>query len=222
MYTTTASLGQTAERRPWKYVGYRGFCEFVDSDHDFFLLRRFGNLSVRILLALQDELCELEAQLQVLEDLLSDPAAEDIHNGSFREETSEARLALIREIDRKLRSFNELVLQYSELRARPRVARKDINSVSNWFHNHKNAIHPDEAAYINSRHDLFSVVSRNKTPLRRLLEVSPRFRLARLWRKPSSLDLGFLSFTTVAKPFETLGATAAYAAVLVVFLQVAT
>lgn len=269
-----------SRNKPWKDIGYRGFCEFVDSDHDFFLLRRFGNLSVRVLLALQDELCELEAQLQILESRLSDPLAEDVHNGSFREETSESRLALIQEIDKKLRAYSvysvnptsefsliisdELVLQHAELRNRPRVASKDIDSVSNWFYNHKNAIHPAETAYINEQRDLFSMVPKNKTPLRRLLETSSHFRLARLWRKSPKIQdenihyasdqrieifvnvvitfmgmimlilplwvlafvnrttyrlaiittflalfLCLVSFATVAKPFESLGATAA-------------
>jgi hypothetical protein len=200
--STSKPTYQADGKMPWKHVGYRGFCEFVASDHDFFLLRRFGKLSARVLLALQDELSELEDQLHVLEEQLSDPTAIDIHNGSFREETSDTRLNLIREIDKKLRAYSncsqvrrnywliltdELVLQHSALRARPRVAQKDIASVSNWFYNHNNAIHPAETEYINSYEDLFSIVPKFKTPLRRLLETSSRFRLARLWRKAPKL-----------------------------------
>jgi hypothetical protein len=192
---------------------------------------------------------------------------------------SDTRLNLIHEIDKKLRAYSncsqvrrnywliltdELVLQHSALRARPRVAQKDIASVSNWFYNHNNAIHPAETEYINSYEDLFSIVPKFKTPLRRLLETSSRFRLARLWRKAPKLPdenihyssdqrieifvnvinttlrmimlvvplwilafvdkttyrlaiittflvffLCFVSFTTSAKPFESLGATAA-------------
>lgn len=48
------------KKQPWKYIGYRGFCKFVASDDDFFVLRRFSTLSSRVLLALQDELSELE------------------------------------------------------------------------------------------------------------------------------------------------------------------
>jgi hypothetical protein len=105
--TNLGAVTPTPRNKPWKNIGYRGFCEFVDSDHDFFVLRRFGSLSVRVLLALQDELCELELQLQILERRLSDPTAEDVHNGSFREETSECRLSLIREIDKKLRAYSK-------------------------------------------------------------------------------------------------------------------
>lgn len=166
--------------------------------------------------------------------------------------------------DSSLIMLDELVLQHTELRGRPRVASKDMNSVSNWFHNHKNAIHPAETAYINEQRDLFSMVPKNKSPLRRLLETSSHFRLAWLWRKAPKIEdenihyasdqrieffvnvvitlmgmvmlilplwvlaiverttyrlafittflalfLCLVSFTTVAKPFESLGATAA-------------
>ena len=40
------------EKQPWKYVGYREFCKFVVSDDDFFILRRFSNLSSRVLVGL--------------------------------------------------------------------------------------------------------------------------------------------------------------------------
>jgi hypothetical protein len=95
------------EKKPWKYIGYRSFTSFIASDNDFFILRRFSTLAVRVLLALQDELAELEDQLATIDARLSDPLAPDVHNGSFRQETSEMRLELIREIDRKLRSYSE-------------------------------------------------------------------------------------------------------------------
>ena len=41
------------DQKPWKYVGYQSFSRFVASDNDFFILRRFGALSVQIILALQ-------------------------------------------------------------------------------------------------------------------------------------------------------------------------
>lgn len=88
-------------------MGYRGFSEFVASHDNFFILRRFGTLTARVLLSLQDELVELEGQLETLENHLSSAGAPDIHNGSFREETQQARVDLIREIDGKLRAYSE-------------------------------------------------------------------------------------------------------------------
>jgi hypothetical protein len=95
-----------ASKKPWKYIGYRGFCDFIASDNDFFVLRRFSALSARVLLALQDELVELETQLSLLEGSTSKETAPDVHNGSFRQETQKSRLALIREVDIKLRAYS--------------------------------------------------------------------------------------------------------------------
>lgn len=77
----------------------------------------------------------------------------------------------------------ELVIQHSNIRSRPRVQDKDATSISNWFHNHQHAILTDETEYINHISDLFSMVPKTKAPLRRLLERSSRFRMARMWRR---------------------------------------
>jgi len=177
------------------------------------------------------------------------------------------RYELIREINEKLRAYHELVIQHSELRRRPPVPAKDTTSLSNWFSNHNKAILDEETTYIQHSEDLFAMVPPSKTPLRRLLERSSRFRLFRLWKTASPLDdenvhfisdrriefcvsaiivliglfmlivplwvlaytdgiatrlgiitafvvafLCFVSFTTVTKPFETLGAAAVYEA----------
>lgn len=94
------------DRKPWKYTGYQGFSEFVASDDDFFLLRRFGTLSARVLLALQDRLSELEEELQTLDATYSLKSAPDAHNGSFRQETHPERRELILSIHRSLREYS--------------------------------------------------------------------------------------------------------------------
>jgi hypothetical protein len=76
-----------------------------------------------------------------------------------------------------------MVIQHSNLRSRPRVPEKDVASLSNWFHNHQNAILDEETQFISHRKDLIALVPKVKTPLRRLLERSSHFRLTRLWRK---------------------------------------
>lgn len=252
------------QKPAWKHVGYQGFCKFHVSDDDFFILRRFSEMTSRVLLAMQDELSEREAELTVLEVRLSSEGVQEMHNGSFRQEASEERLALIHAIEKKLRSYNELVLQHSDLRRRPPVAKKDRTSLANWFSNNPDAILADETEFINHPQDLFAIVPKVETPLRRALERSSRFRLFRLWKTPPPIDdsnihytsdqridmfvnmiiamvglimlivplwvlafvtwvvhqlaiitsfvvvfLCFVSFTTVARPFETLGAAAA-------------
>ena len=252
------------ESQPWKYIGYCGFCRFIASDDDFFIFRKFSNLTARVLLALQDELSELESQLQQIDTQLSLVSAANVHNGSFRQESSQPRLDLIREIDLKLRAYNELINQHSQIRGRPQVPERDRNSLSNWFSNNEAAILAEETDYVKHSEDLFAIVPKSKTPLRSLLERSSHFRLFRLWLKPIKerdenihytsderidmfisviiasiglamliaplwslafvtwvvyrlaiitcfvvLFLCFVTFTTVARPFETLGAAAA-------------
>jgi hypothetical protein len=252
------------QKPAWKHIGYRGFCKFHVSDDDFFILRRFSELTSRVLLAMQDELSEREDELNALELQLSSESAKDMHNGSFRQEGSKERLALIHAIEQRLRSYNELVLQHSDLRKRPSVAKKDRTSLANWFSNNPDAILPEETEFINHPQDLFAIVPKAKTPLRRALERSSRFRLFRPWKTSPPIEdsnihytsdqridtfvnviialvglvmlivplwvlafvtwvvhrlaiitsfvvvfLCFVSFTTVARPFETLGAAAA-------------
>ena len=199
--------------KPWKYAGYRSFCGFVSSDEDFFVLRRFGALSARVLLNLQDQLARLEEELEAIEQKLRQ-RDKNVHNGSFRGETDEKRKNIITEAQHVLREYSkrpnavnipiilqftlvstfwtktrvdDLVLQHSQLRARPKVPRKDINSLETWFdYNHKTAIHPPETKYIKHPSDLFTLVPASKSPLRLFLERSRRFRLLKFWRqKPS-------------------------------------
>ena len=80
--------------------------------------------------------------------------------------------------------IDELVLQHSQMRARPRVPKKDVANLSNWFHNHPHAILDEEAAYIQHPSDLISIVPKTKALLRNLLEFSCHFRLCSLWQKP--------------------------------------
>jgi hypothetical protein len=162
------------------------------------------------------------------------------------------------------------MLQQSELKKAPPACAQDIKSVCNWHHNHSNvAISAPETAYLSHDLDLYSVVPKEKTPLRRLLDRSRKFRIHSLWRTEKApqlpvydqdvitytddkridrfvtilivgvgtlmlltpmwilqalhndnaklavitafvvVFLGLVAYATVAKPFETLAATAA-------------
>lgn len=93
--------------KPWKTIGYRGFSAFLASDNDFLIFRRFGTLTARILLLLQDEITVLEEELEELEALHSSPSSADIHNGSFRQEGLPGRTKILSGIRLK-------ILQYSK------------------------------------------------------------------------------------------------------------
>jgi hypothetical protein len=93
-------------RKSWKYLGYPAYSAFVASDSDFFILRRFGTLNVRICLALQNRISEMEEQLLGLDKRYSSRGAKDIHNGSFRDDQPDRQI-LIWEIYRRLREYSK-------------------------------------------------------------------------------------------------------------------
>jgi len=96
------------QQKPWKYHGYRTFSQVIASDTDFFVIRRFGALNARVILALQDDISQLEEQLASLENLYSSKDYEDINNGSFRQESKPGRAAIIRELKVKLKEYSSL------------------------------------------------------------------------------------------------------------------
>jgi chromatin segregation and condensation protein Rec8/ScpA/Scc1 (kleisin family) len=125
---------------------------------------------------LRDELSGLERELERLEEALMAKSAEYRHNGTFRRDVAE-RCQIADRIEKKLRAYNELIMQHSELRKRPSVAKKDRNNITNWSWNHENAITVEETEYIQHSDDLFAISPTSKTPVRRFLELSRHFRL---------------------------------------------
>jgi hypothetical protein len=93
------------EKKPWKYIGYRGYADFIASENDFYILRRFASLNSRVALSLQDQISVLEEQLDDLDKHCSRRDAEDLHNGSFRDDRKE-RTALVEVIYEKLTKYS--------------------------------------------------------------------------------------------------------------------
>ncbi|KAI5921255.1 hypothetical protein F4810DRAFT_372401 [Camillea tinctor] len=268
-------------RKPWKFIGYKGYAKFIASEEDFYIVRRFDALNVRVALSLQDEISVLEEQLSQLDNLYSQRDADDVNNGTFRDDL-EDRTSLMITISERLYHYNKFMLQQSSLRNYSTAPHRDIKSIRNWHHNYDYAaISPDEQKYLDHEDDLFCVVQKQKTPLRRMIDSSRRLRTLRFWRDNTNkapeyeartvtyysdrrmdgfasamimavgvtmlitpiwvlqamgnftmklvvitafvlVFLLILSFAMASKPFEALGATAAYAAVLMVFIQVGT
>ncbi|KAI0154248.1 hypothetical protein GGR57DRAFT_467663 [Xylariaceae sp. FL1272] len=276
---TNVDLGNVVTRedidlKPWKYIGYPSYATLVASEDDFFILRRFARLNVRIALLLQDEIVMLEDELAAMDHINSKKSSEDIHNGSFREDQPD-RKALLGKIRLRLKDYNEFVLQQAAMKRFRKAPKSDVQSLCNWHFNHDYAaISPEEQRYLD-HDDLIGVVPKDKLPLREFIDKSRRLRTLSIWRMNdiesekevtyysekrkntfvTSLIVGSggilllaplwilyalqstasklavitvfvaiflvtLSFTLVTKPLEALGATAAYAAVLTVFLQV--
>ncbi|KAK4112398.1 hypothetical protein N656DRAFT_709377 [Canariomyces notabilis] len=266
--------------KPWKYIGYKGYAEFISSDDDFLILRRFDSLSARVALRLQDEINVLEEELERLDTIHSKPESTDFNNGTLRDDIAE-RAEILELAARKLRRYNEFLLQHSRMKKLTKAPGRDIKSLKHWHYNHSNvAIAREEQTYLNNE-DLVRVVQEDRTPLRRVIDSSLRLRTLPIWRlrkheapvydadyvsyysgkridgfastmivtigatmliapiwilqalNTLTMKLGvitifilifllLISFAMVSKPFEALGATAAYAAVLMVFIQFGT
>ena len=95
------------DEKPWKYAGYQSFSTFIASDNDFLVFRRFGTLSARVLLSLQDQLSCLEEDLEACERRVRGKDVPDIHNGSFRQESQKDRQELVCRAQRLLQEYSQ-------------------------------------------------------------------------------------------------------------------
>lgn len=50
------TIEEVQAKKPWKYIGYPTCSKWMASDADFFVLRRFDDLNVRVILHMQCEL----------------------------------------------------------------------------------------------------------------------------------------------------------------------
>lgn len=82
------------DRKPWKFIGYHGYSRFLCSDTDFLVFQRFDVASTRLILRLQDRVSILQERLEKLDRQLNRREAEDIHNGSFRQQDEEREKVL--------------------------------------------------------------------------------------------------------------------------------
>jgi hypothetical protein len=83
---------------------------------------------------------------------------------------------------------DELVIQHSLLRSRPKVFRSDIASLKNWLDYRGNAILDEETRFLDHREDLVALAPKEKVPLRALLERSDAFRKSWLFRRSSTIN----------------------------------
>lgn len=105
--TPTDVLPENLRTKPWKYKGYRAFTRWVASDSDFFILRRFGVLNTRVLLSMQDSICQLEARLDRLDTEHSRFEAVDVDNGTFRDDPIDERRAILRQLEVDLKAYSK-------------------------------------------------------------------------------------------------------------------
>lgn len=111
---------EEVQRKPWKYIGYKGYTNFIASDSDFYILRRFDALGIRAALALQDELSVLEETLNKLDKGYSRTEAVDVHNGTFRDDLDDRMLVLT--------TISEKLYKYSECNSQRPVSETELDT----------------------------------------------------------------------------------------------
>ena len=94
------------DRKPWKYIGYRGYIDLLASEENFLIFRKFTAANTRVGLMLQNQVSVLEKQLAELDDYYSERATVDIHNGSFRLDHPD-RIHVIKELHQKLKEYSK-------------------------------------------------------------------------------------------------------------------
>ncbi|KAH0544937.1 hypothetical protein FGG08_001017 [Glutinoglossum americanum] len=171
-------------RARWRYVGYRGASEWMTSEDDFFIIRRFATLNTRVLLAKQAEISELERRL----DIADEPSEKDYDNSTVLDDRNIERQILLKELWVALKEYNEFVKSYSELKARPPASKIELQNVKGWMEDNEGAICPEESSFVAERnlHDLMPVNPKPKAPLRRWLERQRKFPELWPFRQPTS------------------------------------
>ncbi|KAJ9605874.1 hypothetical protein H2200_009723 [Cladophialophora chaetospira] len=292
------------EKRDWgfKFHGYPAFARWMGTSEDFFLLRRFSDLNARVLLSMQDEIMFLEERLQAIDkrhmDALFDKTTQgklrqsildrtvpvdrtaqeqmkQSRNDTLRHDPDPERKQILKKLRTLLKEYNESVIAFSDMRSRTTANERQITNLENWlYHNYPGAIDPEEHKFAKHHEDLIPILTKDRSPLRHLVEKSRKMRswslfsvnkeggtstshfysgrkmdaftnviiivlgLAMLFgptwwlNSIESADgkLGIITgftflFTvvlvcsSVEQPFQILAGTAAYAAVLMVFMQ---
>ncbi|KAL1967377.1 hypothetical protein VTN77DRAFT_3161 [Rasamsonia byssochlamydoides] len=155
---------------PWKYCGYKRYSAFLGFSRSFFFLRQFRTLNVRVLLAMQDDIVELEEELDRIEETLRQ-ASSNVHNGKLREvdravSEAEQRHELIWEIQEKIRRYNKHIVLYERIGNQGPVATGDIESVRNWHRDYPTGVDEPETKYLDeiNADDLIYVLPKLERP----------------------------------------------------------
>jgi len=90
--------------QPWKFLGYRALAKWAGSSPDALIIRRFNTAHARVLLFMQDEIAQIEADLEEL-DKKNMWSPDLVHNGTFREEHEQERTNLLGLLATKLKAY---------------------------------------------------------------------------------------------------------------------
>jgi hypothetical protein len=101
---------KSSSSNPWKHEGYQKFSEWMASDDDLFVFRRFANVNARIILWMQNQIAKKEDYLEKIhKTIVESPPEKGWRNDSFEWDATN-----LIERDALMRELSALVLHYSE------------------------------------------------------------------------------------------------------------
>ncbi|KAF2622058.1 hypothetical protein BU25DRAFT_443440 [Macroventuria anomochaeta] len=184
---------KTKQNKAWKYEGYSGFSEWMASDDDFFIVRRFGTINARVILWMQNQIVEKERKLAELHKRMEDrsetsPDGEGM-NDSFDWDIKNLpeRHDLMRGLSDQLLQYNSYINAFSKVRARPAAEARQVRNLQNWSLDaeglDREVIDLRELEFAKHRHDLISISSRERPPLGEWLESCQKLQLSKVFRE---------------------------------------
>ena len=165
-------------------------CNWMSSDDDFFVLRRFGKVGTRVLLFMQDQIVELEEGLQRQDDWCKNAPKEYADSGTFRGDRNLQRRQIMQDLSHMLERYRintqlqveashmqetdqateRFLLVYSQLKSYPNASEFQVENVNNWLEGSGGAIEGEETKFLKENDDLIAVVGKPKAPFRRLID----------------------------------------------------
>ncbi|KAK4208936.1 hypothetical protein QBC37DRAFT_451551 [Rhypophila decipiens] len=136
-------------------AGYPQYSALISSYDLFFVFRSFRRLRARLLLAKQDELCVLEAQLDQMDRDETVPFFLGTCRGG---DQNPARAALLETLHLKLTAYDALVGECRNMLSYSRASSRDLASLRNWLDD-TGCLSEDETVYLDRENDLVSLAS---------------------------------------------------------------
>ncbi|KAK6082936.1 hypothetical protein SCUP515_02170 [Seiridium cupressi] len=176
---------QELDDKPWKYIGYKDFARYSSLSDDFFVVRRYDRIHCRVLLAKQDRIAKLEEELDTLDDSSSSRTASDMDNGTLKNDKSQGRKQILADLGRELRSYDELLVHFLDLKTRQNAPKRIVRNIRTWLANNNQPIAMNEIEFLRAD-DLITVAATQKSYVRLSFErwvLGPIFWLYGLFKK---------------------------------------
>ncbi|KAF2089465.1 hypothetical protein K490DRAFT_22675, partial [Saccharata proteae CBS 121410] len=247
-FVGVAKTKEEKGKQPWRYLGYPAFSAWLDADNDNFVLRRFGTLHARTLLMLQNEIVGLERRLANVDKLcMFMPSVRKdeqylVNNSSFENDKihHRERWDILRELTCLLEQYEaQFIKKEKDLIAmvhREKTFLRRMLGSCLWL---RGLVFSRVRVHYGQFSDTDETIFYDDTSVDILITVIILFLglgmlLGPVWWLQNTASLThrlgiicifvplfmiLLLLVTAVRPFETVAATSAYAALLMVFMQ---